>query len=1086
MKLELKNLSIGSRFALALAMPIAGLLFLAAWLSLDYHRNARQVQNLENIAELAPAMGALIHELQMERGLTTGFISGQSAEGQDGSTRFSRRLPAQHAVTDKRSAQLTVQLDRHIHGGLTDSLSETLGARIASMRRHLERLANIRHEVDARSIDMRMATDYYTETIAKLIAIGDQMLLVSTQPELTRTIAAYNHLLHAKEQAGQERALGTAGFTAQQFDAPAHARLIELIERQRFHLGAFRFFATPAQLDVLKQTLNERNEAEIERMRQIALQSREVRSTRGIVAAQWFDRVSGKIDQLRALEEQLASDMLATARESREAATFTAWRISMLAFTLLALTIAFAAALARGILLPLTQMTSTMEKLAAADTHIEIGDAARNDEIGALARAAQVFHQNQTEMAEARERLKSTAALRIYHQALSSITQGVLIVDKPGNVIYANFAFNEIFGFSVAEFPDELPAPLDHQQGVDSKCLKGLLPAFAHGRYFQGDLQCRRKNGDLFWCTISVAPVLDATDQTTHLVAVLHDVTKSRRVEQELRIAATAFESLHGMMVTDAEGIILRVNKAFVDMTGYSAAEAVGQSPAILKSGRHPAEFYADMWQQLAIAGSWSGEIWDRRKNGETFPKWQTISAVRGSDGRVTHYVSAFTDISERKAAEQRIHDLAFYDPLTRLPNRRLLIDRLQQAVSLSSRNQHYGALLFIDLDQFKTLNDTLGHDMGDLLLIQVAERLQSCLRGSDTAARLGGDEFVVMLEHLGDTLAPAITDAETVGTKILETLNQNYDLAGKPYHSSPSIGVTLFRGQESSSDELLKQADLAMYQAKAAGRNAMHFYDPQMQAAVTQRSELESDLRHALQEMQFVLHYQPQVDVAGRTLGAEALIRWQHPRRGLVSPAEFIPLAEETGLIIPLGYWVLEQAASRLAEWGQYPATANLTLAINVSARQFRQPDFVAQILAMLATAGANPERLKLELTESLLLDNIESTITKMEALKSHGISFSLDDFGTGYSSLAYLKRLPLDQLKIDRSFVHDILTNSNDAVIAKSIIALAQSLGLQVIAEGVETEGQRAFLTEHHCGSFQGFLFGRPAPATDLPPAP
>jgi diguanylate cyclase (GGDEF)-like protein len=489
------------------------------------------------------------------------------------------------------------------------------------------------------------------------------------------------------------------------------------------------------------------------------------------------------------------------------------------------------------------------------------------------------------------------------------------------------------------------------------------------------------------------------------------------------------------------------------------------------------------MWRQLAVTGAWEGEIWDRRKNGEIYPKWQTVSAVRGADNRITHYVSAFSDISERKEAEQRIHDLAFYDPLTHLPNRRLLIDRLHQALSASARNGTYGALLFIDLDNFKSLNDTLGHDMGDLLLIEVAQRLQTSLRGCDTAARLGGDEFVVMLEDLNENAVDAAAEVETVGTKILETLNQEYQLAGKPHHSTPSIGVTLFHGQETSIDDLLKQADLAMYQSKAAGRNAMHFFDPKMQAAVSARSALEADLHEALRDEQFVLHYQPQVDSTGRMIGAEALLRWHHPQRGLVSPNEFIPTAEETGLILPIGLWVLKVACHRLAEWGAHTASAELTMAVNISARQLRQSDFVQQVISAIETSGANPHRLKLELTESLLLDDIESTIGKMTALKAIGVSFSLDDFGTGYSSLAYLKRLPLDQLKIDRSFVRDVLTDPNDAVIARTIVALGQSLGLSVIAEGVETEAQREFLAANNCMAYQGYLFGKPEPAKNTP---
>ncbi|MDO8770214.1 MAG: EAL domain-containing protein [Burkholderiaceae bacterium] len=564
-------------------------------------------------------------------------------------------------------------------------------------------------------------------------------------------------------------------------------------------------------------------------------------------------------------------------------------------------------------------------------------------------------------------------------------------------------------------------------------------------------------------------------------VVVLY-LRESRKAAADLRIAATAFESQEGMMITDAKSVILRVNRAFTDITGYSAAEVVGKTPGLLKSGRHDAAFYTAMWETLHRTGAWQGEVWDRRKNGEVYPKWLTITAVKGVNRQTSHYVGMHADITQRKAAENEIEHLAFYDPLTRLPNRRLLQDRLQQALAACARSGCQGALLFIDLDNFKALNDTRGHDKGDLLLQQVAQRLAACMREDDTVARLGGDEFVVLLEGLNENSKETATQAKTAGEKILATLNQPYRLADYEHHSTASIGVTLFSGHRETVDELLKRADLAMYQAKAAGRNALRFFDPDMQAAVMARAALEADLREGLREKQFLLHYQGQVDEQGHLIGAEALVRWQHPRRGLVAPAEFIPLAEETGLILPLGQWVLEAACTQLVAWATRPDTARLGLAVNVSARQFRHPDFVAQVLKVLDHTGANPQKLKLELTESLLLDDVEDIIAKMTALKVRGVEFSLDDFGTGYSSLSYLKRLPLDQLKIDQSFVRDVFTDANDAAIVKTILALAQSLGLAVIAEGVETEAQRDFLAAQGCRVYQGYLFGRPGPAEEL----
>ncbi len=462
---------------------------------------------------------------------------------------------------------------------------------------------------------------------------------------------------------------------------------------------------------------------------------------------------------------------------------------------------------------------------------------------------------------------------------------------------------------------------------------------------------------------------------------------------------------------------------------------------------------------------------------------WMSSHATpqREPDGSLLWHGYTY-DVTRRRLAEEEIKHLAFYDPLTGLPNRRLLMDRLRQVLAASGRSRASGALLFIDLDNFKTLNDTPGHDCGDILLQQVAERLRQSVRGGDTVARLGGDEFVVMLQGLGERQDEVATHAEQVGEKILAVLNMPYLIGGQEYHGTPSIGVALFGEHEQRVEELLKRADLAMYQAKEAGRNTLRFFDPAMQALVAAHSALEGEMRLALRLGQFVLHYQPQYDGCGTLIGVEALVRWAHPERGLIPPGEFIPLAESGGLILPLGQWVLETACAELARWPGADETRPPSVAVNVSARQFRHPDFVDNVLGALQRGGLSAQQLKLELTESLLLENVEETIARMVQLKSHGVGFALDDFGTGYSSLSYLKRLPLDQLKIDRSFVRDVLSDPNDAAIARTVIALGQTLGLYVLAEGVETEAQRAFLVEHGCHAFQGYLFGRPQPLEAL----
>ena len=560
--------------------------------------------------------------------------------------------------------------------------------------------------------------------------------------------------------------------------------------------------------------------------------------------------------------------------------------------------------------------------------------------------------------------------------------------------------------------------------------------------------------------------------------SIIHDVTERKQAEAELRIAAVTFESNESLIITDADGVILRVNQAFTENTGYTAKEAVGRTPRILKSGRHDAEFYREMWETIHRTGAWQGEIWDRRKNGEIYPKWLTISAVKGSNGIVTHYVGSHIDITERKATEEKIQHLAFYDPLTGLPNRRLLMDRLQQALVSSARSARQGALLFIDLDNFKILNDTLGHDMGDLLLQQVAQRLRKCVRESDTVARLGGDEFVVMLEDLSTQRIEAAEQTEAIGEKILAALNLPYQLASLEYHSTVSMGATLFGNQHDVMGDLMKQADIAMYQAKKAGRNTLRFFDTQMQEAINTRATLERELRSALENRHFYLYYQIQVDDMQRPLGAEALIRWIHPERGVVSPMQFIPLAEETGLILPIGLWVLETACIQLKAWELDVSTRDLVLAVNVSPKQFRQLDFVAQVQATVQRHAINPTRLKLELTEGMLAENIEGIIATMNTLNEVGIQFSLDDFGTGYSSLQYLQRLPLNQLKIDQSFVRNLSPDLKGNAIVKTIIAMAKGLNLEIIAEGVETEEQQQLLHYLGCDQYQGYLFSKPIP--------
>lgn len=541
--------------------------------------------------------------------------------------------------------------------------------------------------------------------------------------------------------------------------------------------------------------------------------------------------------------------------------------------------------------------------------------------------------------------------------------------------------------------------------------------------------------------------------------------------ESEKRYRQLFESSLDAVMSTSSDGRVVSANPAARSLFQLepSALASTTRNELLDASDTR----VADLLQHEATQRTFVGAVRMLRKDGSQFEA-EISSTVNTDQGGLTSMI--VRDVSERKEADDRIRELAFYDPLTKLPNRRLLMDRMQVAMAYNHRRSRHGALLFIDLDNFKVLNDTLGHRKGDELLQQVAARLVTCVREGDTCARFGGDEFVVMLADLSGEEFEAAQQARSVGMKILAALGAPYELDGIEHHTTPSIGVTLFGAVESAAEDPLMRADLAMYQAKSAGRNAMRFFDPQLQASMAQRAALEKDLREALRAQQFLLHYQPQVQGESEVCGVEALIRWRHPDRGLIPPGEFIPLAEENGLIVPIGLWVLEQACTQLALWAHDPDLAHLHLSINVSERQFRQADFVQQVLDVLHRTGANPTLLRLEITEGLLIVHIEEVVNRMSALKAAGVGFELDDFGTGYSSLSYLKLLPLDRLKIDQSFVRDVLTDPNDAAIARMVILLASSLGLAVIAEGVETEPQRDFLASHGCHHYQGFLFSKP----------
>ncbi|HEY1044394.1 MAG TPA: EAL domain-containing protein [Telluria sp.] len=581
------------------------------------------------------------------------------------------------------------------------------------------------------------------------------------------------------------------------------------------------------------------------------------------------------------------------------------------------------------------------------------------------------------------------------------------------------------------------------------------------------------------------APLRRADGSIYALCGIATDISERKEAERALRVAAIVFQSQEGMFVTDAQRRVLNANEAFMDMTGLALAELEGREPPDVFLHEDGASARESMWSGVQRDGKWQGEVRVDRRAGGELHCWLAINAVRDAQGEITHFVCALADITQQKIAQEEIARLANYDALTNLPNRRLLMERLQHWLAGHGRRKGSAALLFLDLDNFKDLNDTSGHAAGDQLLRQVADRLLACVREGDTVARLGGDEFVILLEGIEGSPADAASHAAAIGWKIHDAVNRPFSISGTAYHATCSIGVTMCEHDCPRPDELMKRGDLAMYDAKRAGRNTLRFFHADMESAVRQRIALESEMREAVRRNQFVLYYQPQVGRDGATTGAEALVRWMHPQRGLIGPTSFIHVAEASGLIVPLGRWVLRTACEQLAAWADAPETAHLTMAVNVSAHQFRHPEFVPETLEIIAQTGARPTLLKLELTESLLIESVEETIGKMRELKAHGVCFALDDFGTGYSSLSYLKRLPLDQLKIDRSFVNDVLGNANDASIARSIVALARALGLGIIAEGVENERQHEFLAGIDCDAYQGYLFGRPIAAERFAPA-
>jgi diguanylate cyclase (GGDEF)-like protein/PAS domain S-box-containing protein len=680
-------------------------------------------------------------------------------------------------------------------------------------------------------------------------------------------------------------------------------------------------------------------------------------------------------------------------------------------------------------------------------------------------------------------RLPSPQALQnseSYLRAIFNATpDAMLISDEQGIITMVNQQAERLLGYPIDELVGlsiEVLVPGRYRTNHQGLRAQFASAAVARPMGAGRTVQAQRKDGSFFDADISVSPI--KTNQGLFFASALRDVTLRKQADAHLRIAAIAFESNEPMVITDANNIILQVNQAFTKSTGYTKEEAVGRKINLLKSGRHGEAFYKAMWETIERTGTWQGEIWDRRKNGEIYPKWLIISVVKGDDGTVTHYVGTHIDITERKAAEEQIKQLAFYDPLTQLPNRRLLQERLKHGIDVERRDGKQLALLMLDLDRFKSVNDSMGHLAGDELLQQVAERITNRLREVDMVARLGGDEFIVLLEDIAHP-----EDAARVAEDIIADLSKPFCMdQGEDIQISASIGISLYPQHGGSPQLLMDHADAALYQAKDAGRGCFAYFSEDLTIAARERIALELRLRKAIEQQDLRVFYQPQVDIAsGRIVGAEALVRWADPVDGLIPPIRFIPIAEETGLILAIGEWVLRETCRQGRQWldaGLPP----LNLAVNVSPHQFRRSDICSLVATVLSETGFPAHQLELEITESGLMENQGNATEILNSLRAQGIRLAIDDFGTGYSSLAYLKHFPLDLLKIDKSFIDDIPHLEDDMEIASSIIAMGHILGFKVLAEGVETPEQLAFLQEKGCDMYQGYIQSRPMPAEEF----
>lgn len=672
--------------------------------------------------------------------------------------------------------------------------------------------------------------------------------------------------------------------------------------------------------------------------------------------------------------------------------------------------------------------------------------------------------------------IKKEKFSRLQIAALEAAANSIVITDDEGHIIWANSAFTTLTGYSLPEAFGKNPRFLKSGEHP-TEFYKELWDTIMANKVWHGEMVNKKKDGTFYTEEMTITPVYFEQEQNLYFIAVKQDVTQRRKDMEEMRMATKIFENtLEGVLVTDAKGDIVFINQSFQEITGYSTEEVLGKNPKILSSGKHDQGFYRQMWKSLLEKGKWQGEIWNRRKTGEIYPEWLTLSAIKDNSGKTVQYAAILSDLTARKQNEERIKHLAYHDALTDLPNRYLFLDRLTLALAHAARHENILAVLFLDLDRFKDVNDTLGHAAGDQLLQEVGRRIKTCIREEDTVARMGGDEFTVLLPDI------QIEDAKHVARRILGVFALPFTIEGQDLFMTPSIGIAIASDKMIDAQTILRHADLAMYKAKENGKNRYWIYQSDMSIQAQNRLTLEQRLRKALERNEFVLFYQPQVDVAsGKLIGMEALLRWQHPEAGLIPPRKFIPIAEETGLILPIGEWVLRTAIAQNMAW-QKKELPPLRIAVNLSVRQLQQENLVEKIGEFLQEEGMEGGWLELEITESVAMEDLELTSRVLTQLKELGIHIAIDDFGIGYSSLNYLKRFPIDTLKVDQSFIRDSLSNSGDGAIVSTILGLARDLNYWAIAEGVETEEQLEFLKVKACDGIQGYLISHPLPARDM----